>query len=60
MRGQDANSDRVNAEMTEILANIEFEKSLGKATYADCFRGNMLARTRACFVPFLSSNEGLR
>jgi hypothetical protein len=51
MRGQGENSERVNAEMTDIQANIEFEKSLGKATYADCFKGNMLARTRTSFVP---------
>lgn len=47
MRGQSVESERVQTEVGEILANLEFEKSLGLATYADCFRRHdgMLART---------------
>jgi len=31
-------------ELSEITANHEYELSLGKATYADCFRGNLGVR----------------
>ena len=31
--------------MAEIEGNLEFELSLGTATYADCFRGDMRARS---------------
>ena len=31
-------------ELNEIQANHQFELSLGKASYADCFRGTMLKR----------------
>ena len=31
--------------MAEIEGNLEFEMSLGTATYADCFRGDMKARS---------------
>lgn len=48
MRGQSVDSERVQTEMGEIMANLEFEKSLGLATYADCFKSGhngMLGRT---------------
>jgi hypothetical protein len=34
----------IHAELAEIKANHEYEMSLGKATYLDCFRGNLLKR----------------
>lgn len=45
MRSQPENSELVNTEMAEIEGNLEYEMSLGTATYADCFRGDMLKRT---------------
>lgn len=32
-------------ELAEIEGNWQYEKSLGKASYADCFRGNIGKRT---------------
>lgn len=37
-------SPAIKAELEEIIANHEFEMSLGKAGYFDCFRGQMLKR----------------
>ncbi|KAK7960879.1 Major facilitator-type transporter ecdD [Apiospora saccharicola] len=37
-------SASIQAELEEIRANHEFEMSLGKASYIDCFRGPMLKR----------------
>ncbi|CRG83246.1 putative glucose transporter rco-3 [Talaromyces islandicus] len=34
----------VQEELAEIEANHKFETSLGKATYLDCFKGNLLKR----------------
>jgi hypothetical protein len=34
----------IRDELAEIQANHEYELSLGKATYLDCFRGNLLKR----------------
>ncbi|PMD25306.1 high-affinity glucose transporter [Hyaloscypha hepaticicola] len=34
----------IHDELAEIQANHEYELSLGKATYLDCFRGNLLKR----------------
>lgn len=39
-----ADSPVVKAELSEIKANHQFEMSLGKASYADCFKGEMLKR----------------
>lgn len=38
-------SIHITAELEEIKANYEYEKSLGSASYAECFRGNMGKRT---------------
>ncbi|KAK8007649.1 release factor [Apiospora arundinis] len=37
-------SASIQAELEEIRANHEFEMTLGKASYIDCFRGAMLKR----------------
>ena len=34
----------VQGELSEIKANHDFEMAIGKASYLDCFRGNMLKR----------------
>jgi sugar porter (SP) family MFS transporter len=39
------NDPHVIAELEDIKANYEYEKSLGSASYAECFRGNMGKRT---------------
>jgi len=39
------NDPHVLAELEDIKASYEYEKSLGSASYAECFRGNMGKRT---------------
>lgn len=34
----------ITSELAEVRANHEFEMSLGKASYIDCFRGDMIKR----------------
>jgi len=36
--------EAIVAELGEIQANHEYEMSLGKSSYLDCFRGGMLKR----------------
>jgi len=38
LTGVSANSVEVEAELDEIRANLEEEKSLGESSYADCFK----------------------
>jgi SP family sugar:H+ symporter-like MFS transporter len=48
------------AELNEIRANHEYEKSLGKSTYIDCFRGNMLKRQlTGCCLQALQQLAGI-
>lgn len=44
LRRLPADHAAIRDELGEIQANHEYELSLGKATYLDCFRGNMLKR----------------
>ncbi|KAK1762617.1 general substrate transporter [Phialemonium atrogriseum] len=39
-----ADHPAVQDELAEVKANHEFEMSIGKTSYLDCFRGNMLKR----------------
>lgn len=39
-----ADHPAVQDELAEIKANHEFDLSLGKSNYLDCFKGNMLKR----------------
>jgi len=41
LRRLDIDHPAVEAELAEITANHEYELSLGKATYIDCFKGNL-------------------
>jgi len=41
IRGQPADSEYVQAELAEIIANYEYEMSIATAGWADCFRGGM-------------------
>jgi SP family sugar:H+ symporter-like MFS transporter len=45
LRRLPADNPHVLAELEEIKANYEYEKSLGSASYLECFRGNMGKRT---------------
>ena len=45
LRRLSADNPHVLAELEEIKANYEYEKSLGSASYLECFRGNMGKRT---------------
>ncbi|KAK9772129.1 putative Major facilitator superfamily (MFS) profile domain-containing protein [Seiridium cardinale] len=44
LRRLPVDSPAIKAELTEIKANHEFEMSIGKASYLDCFRGQMRKR----------------
>lgn len=45
LRRLPADDPHVLAELEDIKANYEYEKSLGSASYVECFRGNMGKRT---------------
>lgn len=44
LRRLPADHAAVQGELAEVRANHEYEMSLGKASYIDCFRGHMLKR----------------
>jgi SP family sugar:H+ symporter-like MFS transporter len=44
LRRLPADHAAIRDELSEITANHEYELSLGKATYLDCFRGGLLKR----------------
>lgn len=44
LRRLPADHPAIQQELGEVRANHEFEMSLGKASYIDCFRGHMLKR----------------
>lgn len=47
-------------EITEIQANHEYELSLGKSTYLDCFKGNLLKRLlTGCMLQALQQLTGI-
>lgn len=47
-------------ELAEIQANHEYELSFGKATYLDCFKGNLLKRLlTGCFLQGLQQLTGI-
>ncbi|KAJ0119046.1 hypothetical protein N8I77_002251 [Diaporthe amygdali] len=44
LRRLPADHPSITAELAEVRANHEYEMSLGKASYFDCFRGDMVKR----------------
>ncbi|KFZ25262.1 hypothetical protein V502_00254 [Pseudogymnoascus sp. VKM F-4520 (FW-2644)] len=50
----------ITEELAEIKANHEYELSLGKATYLDCFKGNLLKRLlTGCLLQALQQLTGI-
>lgn len=50
----------IQEELSEIIANHRFELSLGKASYADCFRGNLGFRLlTGCLLQSLQQLTGV-
>jgi len=50
----------IQEELAEIIANHEYELSLGKATYLDCFRGNLGYRlATGCLLQSLQQLTGV-
>ena len=45
LRRLPADHPTIRAEIEEIKGNYEYEKSLGSASYAECFKGNIGKRT---------------
>jgi MFS transporter, SP family, sugar:H+ symporter len=41
VRGQPAESEYIQAELAEIVANYEYEMNIAQATWIDCFRGGL-------------------
>lgn len=59
LRRLDIDHPAVVEELGEIAANHEYEMSLGKATYADCFRGNIGVRLlTGCLLQSLQQLTG--
>ncbi|EGP87271.1 unnamed protein product [Zymoseptoria tritici ST99CH_1A5] len=60
LRRLDIDHPAVVEELGEIAANHEYEMSLGKATYADCFRGNIGVRLlTGCLLQSLQQLTGV-
>ncbi|EOD50236.1 putative mfs monosaccharide protein [Neofusicoccum parvum] len=60
LRRLDVQHPAVVEELGEITANHEYELSLGKATYADCFRGNLGKRlATGCLLQALQQLTGV-
>jgi MFS family permease len=59
LRRLDVDHPALVEELTEIAANHEYEMSLGKATYMDCFRGNIGIRVlTGCLLQSLQQLTG--
>lgn len=60
LRRLDVDHPALVEELAEITANHEYELSLGKATYLDCFRGNILKRLiTGCLLQSLQQLTGV-
>jgi len=55
-----ADSPAIQTELKEIVANHEFELTLGKGSYLDCFRGHMVKRQlTGCALQMLQQLTGI-
>jgi SP family sugar:H+ symporter-like MFS transporter len=60
LRRLDLDHPALVEELAEITANHEYELSLGKATYADCFKGNLGKRlATGCLLQGLQQLTGI-
>lgn len=60
LRRLDAEHPALVEELSEITANHEYELSLGKATYIDCFKGNLGKRlATGCLLQALQQLTGV-
>ncbi len=60
LRRLDADHPALVEELGEITANHEYELSLGKATYLDCFKGNLGKRlATGCLLQSLQQLTGV-
>jgi len=60
LRRLDVEHPALLEELAEIQANHEYELSLGKASYRDCFRGNLGKRlATGCFLQALQQLSGV-
>jgi sugar porter (SP) family MFS transporter len=60
LRRLDLDHPALVEELAEITANHEYELSLGKATYLDCFKGNLGKRLMTgCFLQMLQQLTGV-
>jgi len=60
LRRLDVDHPAVIEELGEIIANHEYELSLGKATYLDCFKGNLGRRlATGCLLQSLQQLTGV-
>lgn len=60
LRQLDVDHPAVVEELAEIQANHEYELSLGKATYLDCFKGNLARRLiTGCLLQSLQQLTGV-
>ena len=60
LRSLDVDHPALVEELAEITANHEYELSLGKASYIDCFKGGMFKRTATgCLLQALQQLTGV-
>ncbi|KAI9668799.1 MAG: High-affinity glucose transporter rgt2 [Alyxoria varia] len=60
LRKLDTDNPALRSELKEITANHEYELSLGKATYIDCFKGGLFKRlATGCLLQALQQLTGV-
>lgn len=60
LRRLDVDHPSIQSELKEIVANHEYEMSIGKSSYIDCFRGGMVKRQlTGCGLQMLQQLTGI-